>query len=263
MKKISKKNKDKVQKVNFKKGKMSVLQRIRLIAIVVAVVLLVGGAFLFIEGFKVRNVKVEGSTHYTAQQIQDMVIVDKLSTNSLYLKLKYKNKKIENIPFVEHMDVKIEDRNTVKIIVYEKAIAGYVTYLENKMYFDKDGIVVESSKEFVPGIPEISGLEFDHVILHEPLPVEDVRIFKEILSLTQLLNKNSLVADKIYFDHFGDITLYFGDIRVSLGDGEYLDERVTHLAAILSKAKPMQLKGKLHMETFTVSNPKTTFEMDE
>ena len=124
MKKISKKNKDKVQKVNFKKGKMSVLQRIRLIAIVVAAVLLVGGAFLFIEGFKVRNVKVEGSTHYTAQQIQDMVIVDKLSTNSLYLKLKYKNKKIENIPFVEHMDVQIEDRNTVKIVVYEKAIAG-------------------------------------------------------------------------------------------------------------------------------------------
>ena len=164
---------------------------------------------------------------------------------------------------MEQMDVQIEDRNTVRIIVYEKAIAGYVTFLENRIYFDKDGIVVEISKDAVPGIPEISGLEFGYVVLHEPLPVEDVRIFKDILNLTQLLNKNSLVADKIYFDHFGDITLYFGDIRVSLGDGEYLDERVTHLSAILKKTEPMNLKGKLHMETFTLSNPKTTFEIDK
>ena len=261
-KKLKNSKQDKVQTVDFGR-KMAALKRVRLIAIISVVTILIGGGFLFVEGFKVRTVKVEGSKHYTAQQIQDMVITDKLSTNSVYLKLKYKNKKIENIPFVEQMDVQIEDRNTVRIIVYEKAIAGYVTFLENRIYFDKDGIVVEISKDAVPGIPEISGLEFGYVVLHEPLPVEDVRIFKDILNLTQLLNKNSLVADKIYFDHFGDITLYFGDIRVSLGDGEYLDERVTHLSAILKKTEPMNLKGKLHMETFTLSNPKTTFEIDK
>lgn len=262
MKKKAKYQPDKVETVDFGK-KMAGIKRVRLIVIIVLATVLIGGGFLFVEGFKVRTVKVEGSKHYTAQQIQDMVITDKLSTNSVYLKLKYKNKKIENIPFVEQMDVQIEDRNTVRIIVYEKAIAGYVTFLENRIYFDKDGIVVEISKDSVPGIPEISGLEFGYVVLHEPLPVEDVRIFKDILNLTQLLNKNSLVADKIYFDHFGDITLYFGDIRVSLGNGEYLDERVTHLAAILKKTEPMNLKGKLHMESFTLSNPKTTFEIDK
>ncbi|MBR3040971.1 MAG: FtsQ-type POTRA domain-containing protein [Lachnospiraceae bacterium] len=261
-------SKSKVQKVNFRKkddtmGKLSKLKRIRLIAILAVVALLIGGAFLFLEGFKVRIVTVEGSTHYTAEEIRNMVITDKLCENSLYLKLKYRDKKIEDIPFVEHMDVQIKDRNTVRIIVYEKAIAGYVTYLENRMYFDKDGIVVESSKESVPGVPEITGLEFDHVILHEALPVENPKIFKEILSLTQLLNKNSLTADRIYFDHLGNITMYFGDIRVDLGDGEYLDERVTHLAAILKEAEPMHIKGRLHMESFTISNPKTTFEVEE
>ena len=260
--------KSKIQKVNFRKkndttGKLSKLKRIRLIAIAVVIALLAGGVFLFLEGFKVRNVTVEGSTHYTAEEIRSMVITDKFCENSLYLKLKYRNKKIEDIPFVEHMDVQIKDRNTVRIVVYEKAIAGYVTYLENKMYFDKDGIVVESSKESVPGVPEITGLEFDHVILHEVLPVENPKIFKEILSLTQLLNKNSLTADRIYFDHLGNITMYFGDIRVDLGDGEYLDERVTHLAAILKEAEPMHIKGRLHMESFTISNPKTTFEVEE
>lgn len=257
-----------VQKVNFRKkndtmGKLSKLKKIRLIAAAAVLVFLITGVFLFIEGFKVRFVTVEGSTHYTADEIRGMVITDKLSENSLFLRLKYKNKKIEDIPFVEHMDVQIKDRNTVRIIVYEKAIAGYVTYLENRMYFDKDGIVVESSKEVVPGVPEITGLEFDHVILHEALPVENPKIFKEILSLTQLLNKNSLTADRIYFDHLGNITMYFGDIRVDLGDGSYLDERVTHLAAILKEAEPRHIKGRLHMESFTISNPKTTFEVEE
>ncbi len=258
----------KVQRVEFGKPKtpmegLSVIQKIRITAVAVIVLLLAGGAFFLIDGFKIRNVRVEGSTHYTQDQIRNMVITDKFSENSLYLKYKLKAKKIENIPFVEHMDVVIEDRTSIKIIVYEKAVAGYVMYLENRMYFDKDGIVVESSKDVVPGIPEISGLDFDHVILHEPLPVDDPRIFKEILSITQLLNKNKLDADKIYFDYMGDITLYFGDIRVALGNGDYLDERVTHLSAILEKANPMGFKGKLHMESFTVANPRTSFEIDE
>ena len=261
-------NTGKIHQVDFGKPKtpmegLSILQKIRIFVTALIIVLLLGGALFLVEGFRIRNVRVEGSTHYTPNQIRDMIITDKFCENSLFLKYKLKFKGIDDIPFVEHMDVVIEDRSSIKIIVYEKAVAGYVVYLENKMYFDKDGIVVESSKEDVPGIPEISGLDFDYVILHEPLPVDDPRIFKEILSLTQLLNKNELKADKIYFDYMGDITLYFGGIRVALGDGEYLEERVTHLAAILEEAKPMGFKGKLHMESFTAANPKTSFEIDE
>ncbi len=267
MKKVPKTKKiaPKVEKVNFRKlrnpfDRLNLWQKVRLAAILVTIALLIGGGFFFVESYKVRDVKVEGSTHYTSQQIRDMVIVDKFSENSVYLSLKYKNKKIEDIPFVEHMDVVIVDRNTVKIIVYEKTIAGYVTYLENRMYFDKDGIVVESSKDEVPGVPEISGLEFDYVVLHEPLPVEDPKVFKDILSMTQLLNKYSLVADKIYFDRGGEITLHFDQVRVTLGTSDYLDEKVMRLSAILPRLKGM--KGRLHMETYTDSNRNTTFDIE-
>ena len=257
-----------VEKVDFKKKSslsegLSFLKKIRLIAILAIVVLLICGAVFVVIGYKVKTVQVEGSTHYTADEIRDMVIVNRLCENSLYLKFYYKNRKVENIPFVEQMDIQIMDRNTVRIIVYEKAIAGYVTYLENKMYFDKDGIIVESSKETVIGAPEITGLDFDHVILHEPLPVEDPRIFKEILSLTQLLNKKELLADKIYFDNMNNITLYYGNVRVDLGDGEHLQEQITHLKAILEKANPMHLSGRLHMEDFSADNPRATFEVDD
>ena len=84
---------------------LSFLKRIRLIAIAAAAALLIGGAFFLYFGFRVTTVQVEGSTHYTADEIRSMVMVNRFCENSLYLKLYYKNRKVENIPFVEQMDV--------------------------------------------------------------------------------------------------------------------------------------------------------------
>lgn len=45
--------------------------------------------------------------------------------------------------------------------MYEKNIVGYVHYLGKNVYFDKDGIVVESSDQEIEGVPLIKGLTFD------------------------------------------------------------------------------------------------------
>ena len=115
--------------------------------------------------------------HYTEDQIKSFVMEGFLGNNSLYLSLKYKNKGVENIPFVDVMDVSILSPDTIKITVYEKALAGYVKYLDTYLYFDKDGYVVESSSIKTVGVPQITGLEFDHIVLGEPLPVEDQTVF--------------------------------------------------------------------------------------
>ena len=49
--------------------------------------------------------------------------------------------------------------------------------MSSYMYFDKDGIIVESSVEQLPGVPWITGLDFGHIILHQPLPVADPDTF--------------------------------------------------------------------------------------
>lgn len=62
-------------------------------------------------------------------------------------------------------------------------------YLGQDVYFDKDGIVVESSTQELEGIPQISGVTFDSLAIHQPLSVEDPTIFDTILSITKLLTK--------------------------------------------------------------------------
>ena len=102
------------------------------------------------------------------------------------------------------------------------------------MYFDNDGTVVEVSQMKTQNIPVVTGLQFDHFNLYEPLPIENKDIFNSILKITQLLNKNSLSADTIYFDENLNVTLFFEDVRVNMGNsGDVLDEKFMELPKLL------------------------------
>lgn len=234
-----------------------------IILIGTAVFLLVFGAAaaFVLQHYKVTTVYVEGSAHYTNEEVIDMVMTGELGDNSLYLALKYKNKGIDNIPFVETMDVDILAPDTIRITVYEKAMAGYIEYLDRYMYFDKDGIIVEASEQRTSGIPQVTGLSFDHVVMYEKLPVENPEIFADILDITQLLNKYSIQADKIQFDKSMHKTLYFGEARVSLGSNDNIGEKIMKLKAILPGLEGK--KGLLRMDNYSEEMENITFEVDK
>lgn len=216
--------------------------------------------FLVKERYTVKTITVEGNVHYTNDEIIDMVINNRLSKNSIYLSLKYRKRGIENIPFIEKMSVNIVAPDSIKILVYEKAVAGYIEYLGKYMYFDKDGIIVESSNKKTSGIPQITGLEFDYLVLHESLPVKNMDIFQSILDITQLLAKYEISAEKIYFDKNQQMTLYFENIRVRLGDISNIDDKITYLKAILPELEGQ--KGILRMENYENGTKNITFNKD-
>ena len=85
----------------------------------------------------------------------------------------------------------------VQVIIHEKTVVGYVSYMSSFMYFDKDGIVVESTNQKLDDIPCITGLKFGHIVLHHPLPVEEKSVFESILNVTQVLETYNLKVDKI------------------------------------------------------------------
>ena len=80
----------------------------------------------------------------------------------------------KTIPFVEDYKIVFRSPVNVEIITYEKSVVGYVSYMNSLMYFDKDGIIVESTNEKLEGIPMITGLRFGHIVLHKPLQVRCV-----------------------------------------------------------------------------------------
>ncbi len=229
-------------------------------AVIIGILLLAAAFGIVVTQFSVTQVKVEGNEHYTDEQIMEMVLPEGILNNSLYLSVKYRNKEIKDIPFVEMMDVEIVSNHVIRINVYEKALAGCVNYLGNYMYFDREGVVVETSDKLTDGVPQIKGLTFDHVVMHEKLPVEDTTIFSKILNVTQLLSKYELKADKIFFGAKKDVTLYFGQARVYLGGDEKMDEKIMQLVPILP-----HLEGKsgiLNMENFDENTVNIPFNLD-
>ncbi|MCR5418484.1 MAG: cell division protein FtsQ/DivIB [Lachnospiraceae bacterium] len=235
--------------------------RFLLISLLLILLVLGGGSYYVLTEYRVNELQVVGNIHYTNEEIAKMVLPGGLKNNSLYLKLWYRNREMKDIPFVETMDVEIMSHHKIKVTVYEKALAGCFEYLGRYMYFDKDGVVVEGSDQTTEGVPVIKGLNFDHVVLYESLPVENEDIFSEILKVTQLLDKYELHADQIFFSGSGEVTLYFGGVRVNMGGEANVDEKVMQLGEILPNLTGQN--GILHMENFTPETTKVTFVPDK
>lgn len=237
-----------------------------MIVVLVILLLLAGlgaaGFYYVKKTYTIENVYVEGNVHYSQEEIKAMVMDGILGDNSMYLSMKYKDKSVVGIPFIDVMDVSILAPDTIKITVYEKALAGYVEFMGTNMYFDKDGYVVENSSVKTQGVPQITGLSFTYAVLGQALPVEDPSIFGRILDLTKLLNKYSLLARRIHFRQDGQIFLFFDDVKVALGnDDNHIEDKLMLLPEFLPRLQGK--KGTLKMETYDDVNGKYTFLPDE
>ena len=233
--------------------------KIAILVIVLVLAVALGAGYYIVNTYTVSTVYVDGNVHYTDDEIKAIVMDGPLGNNSLYLSLKYENRGIEGIPFVDVMDVSILAPDTVRITVYEKVLIGYVKYLGTYLYFDKDGYVVESSSVKTVGVPQITGLVFDHMAVGEALPVDNPEVFGSILNVTKLLEKYDLEAEKIYFQSAGEITVYFGDVKVALGnDSATLEDKLMLLPELLPNLEGK--RGILQMETYAGSGGRYTFQ---
>ena len=232
-----------------------------ILAVVLVLAVVLGIGCYIVSTYTVNTVYVEGNVHYSEDEIKAIVMDGPLGNNSLYLSMKYKNKGVEGIPFVDVMDVSILAPDTVRITVYEKVLTGYVKHLGTYLYFDKDGYVVESSSVKTAGVPQITGLVFDHVAVGEALPVDNPEVFRSILNVTKLLEKYQLNSDKIFFQKSGEITVYFENVKVSLGnDSATLEDKLMLLPGWLPNLEG--LSGTLQMETYAENGGRYTFQPD-
>ena len=230
-------------------------RKIGLYILLILILLIAAGVFTVMNVFTVENVVVEGNELYSSTQIENMVLNDEYSWNSLYVDLKYRFVDIGEVPFVDTMEVSLDNPHTVHIKVYEKGMLGYlyINSIGQNAYFDKDGFVVETSTEVIDGVPKITGISCEEVVLYEKLQLENSDILRDLLNLTQTLKKYNLLPDEIQYDSNMEPVLYYGTIQVKIGSEDNLSQKVVRLSIILPQLDG--LSGTLHLETLT---PETT-----
>lgn len=236
-------------------------QKVHIIIALFAINVVLVAVYFMLAHYTVKNVIVDGNQHYSADSIKAMVMTGYLGDNSLYLSLKYKNKEIEGVPFVDTMDIVVQSNDTIKITVYEKSLAGYIEYLGRYMYFDNEGVIVEESKVKTQGIPQVTGLNFDHVALYEKLPVENSEVFQNILMITKLLNKYDVPCDKMQFDANYNVMLGYKRVKVNIGSLQNLDEKLMQLPHILPTVEGE--KGTIDLQNYTSDRKSISFEQEK
>ncbi len=194
------------------------------------------------------TLEFKGSERYTDEEMEKMFFGKESSKNAFLFVVKNLFYEKQSIPFIETYDFEMKSFGKFVITLYDKSVVGYVKYMSNNLYFDKDGIVVESSVKELEDVPQITGFKFDYFVLHEQLPTDNKNMFTHLLELTQLCTKYEIETDNINITSDGKMQLFVGDIRVDLGDGTMLNEKMLDLRDMYGELTG--ISGVLNMEEY-------------
>lgn len=227
----------------------------------VAAAALIAGVVFFFAYFRVENVEVLESSHYTEEEVKEMILRGPLASNSVLAPMLYNQKNVENVPFVDGFSVTQINRNTIAISVKEKQPVGCIPYLDSYIYFDRSGVFIESSRQRDESVPYFDGIQVNKVVMNEKLPIKGDTVLNTAVALATIFQKNQMIPDHIQFDENYQISLLYGDITVMLGKDEYLEDKMTRVIAILPMIEGK--KGILHVESVSDSTKIITFEEEE
>lgn len=212
-------------------------------------------------GFRIRTVVIQGNSRYSVSQIQEDLIHDRLTENTLYFSWKYRTAgPSEDAPYLTSVRAQMASPTTVKVTVTESTLTGRVQYNGQNVYFDENGIVQMITSEVYDSIPLITGVTVEEPVLYQKLTLDNAATLRTMLSITQLLIQADFIPDSVTFDESGNMTLRFGAITVSLGQDEYLEEKISNLLQIYPKIEGRS--GTLNMEGFTGKGENITFQED-
>ncbi len=237
-----------VKKIKRQKRRKRAVIVLKRIIKIVAVLLLIGvvTAAVVVNVFKVKEVEYAGNTWNDDATIEAYLFNKPYFRNTIVFALRDKYLKKTEIPYVETYEVKIKWPGKITVNVYEKKIMGYIKTENGNMYFDKDGIVVDCSEELLSMVPEIKGILPENIELHQKMNMPSDVVLSAVVEIKQQLDKYHLEADAIEFDRDYNIVMKAGDIKIKLGQAEYLTEKVFEYSRICKKLS--NLKGTLNLE---------------
>ena len=229
------------------------------------IVLIVGAVFLLLP---VRQVTYRGNDYYTEDQLQSYIFGQKMP-RYITVRLREMFRDHTEIPFVEYYELRFERGRKITVTIYEKMLAGYLTYQDFYLYFDWDGTIVEISREKMEGLYRVEGLSSSRNVVGEKLLVNDENL-RTILTIAQFISKEEILwggrkmligdmTDCIRFRSSG-VSLELPGITVQLGGSANMQEKLFLMADMLPELSGRE--GTLYLDEYRegVSNPAYIFK---
>ena len=170
---------------------------------------------IFIFAYRVTEIEIIGNEICTNEEVKAAYFGGPLGNNTFVVWMKDKLDAFHEIPFIRDVDLTFEGQKKVTIEVYEKALVACFHYMGEYVFFDKDGVILETSDKEISGIPCIEGIAFQTFTLNEKISIEDESKISTILDISELVEHYNLEVNKVVFNNMGEVTLYCGEIKRS------------------------------------------------
>lgn len=200
--------------------------------------------------FRVTKVTVEGNTFFSEEVVASEVCSTFLDKNMITAFIKNHLGFTSKLPYVREYEITYPGMHEIHIKLYEKKMIAGIAYMNQYIYFDKDGVVLKSTNEELADIPLFETKTMTTFTLYEKVQMEDADLLGQIMNLSNLFQHYNISWDKVVFDSKNAAFLYSGDIRVSLGKKDSYDEQISALSSVLATAREKQMAGEIDMTNY-------------
>ena len=218
------------------------MKKSNIVKILILIVVLI-----LVYSIKIDKINIINNSNHNDSELVNQIFGSKNNINSLSFFLRDKILPHKEIIYVERYEINWRSPIEVDLIVYTKPIIGYIKFMSNYFYFDKDGYVCESSSEKKQGIAEFTGLKIDNITLNQKLKIRDKNYMDSILNISDNMAMfDNLPIDLVNYVSISDIRLKLYEIEVRLGDNGYMETKFSVLSDMIDKIKDK--KGILFLE---------------
>lgn len=199
----------------------------------IGIMSLLGITILFLPIWRIAHIEVTGNSHYQEEELlQEGGIW--MQMHPLSLNKKEAQEKISQLTYVESAYIEYHFPNTLSIKIVENELLGYVPFHDSFLCIDKNGIVLEQSKNKRFALPTLEGFVFEYFLVGETLGTankEKIEAAKEMMSVLTKYNFIEKV-DSIDISNLEQIHLYVDKLNVIIGNIRDFDKKIKWLIKV-------------------------------
>ena len=196
----------------------------------------------------IKNIEINGLETLEKADIIRQIKLDK-TTNILSFNNFIVKRRLKNNYYIESVKITKKLPDTVTIDITERQIVGYVPYINDYMYIDESGMVVDIKSSYTEPLPIIYGLNFDSFTIGKKLKTDNDEAFSIVMEITNAIKDKEDLKQilKIDISNLEDIHLYMENLDIILGNREGLNIKINTLNEIVKNFKPEE-KGFLYID---------------
>lgn len=257
---VNKKNKKYVSKKRIRR-RNRILVAVSLTLILLTVITVLSLTVLF----PIKTININNNKKYTDEQILSSIGIIKGDNLLLASESRANESVIMNYPYIKSIELDKKLPFELNVNVSEYSVYAQIKYGGDYLRISEDGKILELSKDFVKGVPVVTGVET------EVNTVGEIIAFKNDSENETILVKTQKIINAFGTGKLGKVTLInfknMQDIRVTyknkivmlLGSSSNLEKKLSHAKATLEARGNSKETGTLNLSRIPGTKNEASF----